>query len=414
MKRFFPVLIIAFLFSGTLSAQSVKLIKELENKHNALQKEITETEKLLLTTGESVSSQLNTLNALAGQIEARRRYISTITGDISAIDKELKKLNGELQHLQNNLLIKKKNYEASVQYLYKNKTIEERLLFLLSAENPGQIYRRLRYVREYADFQRSQGEEIIHKQKEIEKKTAELTQTRETKTSLLDKREQEKYKLEKEEQGKRNLLSNLQKKQKNLQAEITKKKREAGRLNTQIDKLVFEEMERVRKRAEIEARNSSISSKDKGQLNLDKTDRTISQLFAGQRGKLSMPITGTSMIISRYGEYGVPGLKNVKLDNKGIDIQSQPGAEACAIYDGKVAAIFSLNGLLNVLIRHGNYISVYCNLSTTTVAQGQNVKEKQTIGKIFSDPSDNRRTVLHFQLRVEKEKLNPELWLMQR
>ncbi len=101
----------------------------------------------------------------------------------------------------------------------------------------------------------------------------------------------------------------------------------------------------------------------------------------------------------------------IKLDNKGIDIQGKPGAQACAIFNGKVAAVFQLNGLFNILIRHGDYISVYCNLSSASVKSGDNVTTRQNLGQIFSDASDNGRTVLHFQLRREKEKLNPEPWL---
>lgn len=144
---------------------------------------------------------------------------------------------------------------------------------------------------------------------------------------------------------------------------------------------------------------------------MSKADRELSGSFVANRGKLPMPISGPYIITSRYGQYSVEGLRNVKLDNKGIDIQGKPGAQARAIFDGKVAAVFQLNGLFNVLIRHGNYISVYCNLSSASVKSGDTVSTKQSIGQIFSDGADNGRTVLHFQLRREKEKLNPEPWL---
>ena len=144
---------------------------------------------------------------------------------------------------------------------------------------------------------------------------------------------------------------------------------------------------------------------------MSKADRELSGNFAANRGKLPMPISGAYIITSHYGQYAVEGLRNVKLDNKGIDIQGKPGAQARAIFDGKVAAVFQLNGLFNVLIRHGNYISVYCNLSSASVKSGDMVKTKQSIGQVFSDGTDNGRTVLHFQLRREKEKLNPEPWL---
>jgi septal ring factor EnvC (AmiA/AmiB activator) len=124
-----------------------------------------------------------------------------------------------------------------------------------------------------------------------------------------------------------------------------------------------------------------------------------------------MPVTGAYIITSHYGQYDVDGLRNVKLDNKGIDIQAKPGAQARAVFTGKLAAVFQLNGLFNVLIRHGSYISVYCNLSSASVKAGDTVATKQTIGTIFSNKADDNRTVLHFQLRKEKEKLNPEPWL---
>jgi septal ring factor EnvC (AmiA/AmiB activator) len=282
-------------------------------------------------------------------------------------------------------------------------------MFIFSAKDLQQTYRRLRYVREYADFQRMQGEDIFRQQRRIKKKTAELIEAKKVQSFLLDARERERMKLEQEEQEKYDLVSNLQKQQKDLQNEIKRKKKEANQLNNQIDRLVAEEMEQARKRAETETPRSS--SKGNKKSNLTETDRTLSQKFASQRGKLPMPLTGTFIIVSRYGEYDVKGLKGVTLDNKGVDIQGQQGAYARSIFDGKVAAIFTLDGLFNILIRHGKYISVYCNLSTTNVKQGDDVKTEQAIGRIFSDPANNNRTVLHFQLRVEKDRLDPEPWL---
>ena len=237
-------------------------------------------------------------------------------------------------------------------------------------------------------------------------------------------------KLEEQEKEKRTLVTNLQKKQKGLQNEINKKRREANQLNARIDKLIAEEIERARKRAQEEARREAAArkkeeskegksvatettakSKPLEAYTMSKADRELSGNFAANRGKLPMPISGAYIITSRYGQYAVEGLRNVKLDNKGIDIQGKPGAQARAIFDGKVAAVFQLNGLFNVLIRHGNYISVYCNLSSASVKAGDMVKTKQSIGQVFSDGTDNGRTVLHFQLRREKEKLNPEPWL---
>ncbi len=434
MKRIFVGLTCILFLVIPLSAQSSRLIKELESKRGELQKQIADTESLLKNTKKDVGSQLNSLASLTGQIEERKRYILAINNDVEALQRELSVLERQLRTLQRDLQDKKKKYESSVQYLYRNKSIEEKLMFIFSAKSLGQTYRRLRYVREYATYQRLQGEEILKKQEQIKKKRAELLQVKTAKENLLKEREGEKQKLEDQEKQKREMVANLQKKQKGLQSEINKKRREANQLNARIDKLIAEEIERARKRAAEEARreaearkkseakegkststSSGTETKIKAEpleaYSMSKADRELSGNFVSNRGKLPMPISGPYIITSHYGQYAVEGLRNVKLDNKGIDIQGKPGAQARAIFDGKVAAVFQLNGLFNVLIRHGNYISVYCNLSSASVKSGDTVSTKQAIGQVFSDASDNGRTVLHFQLRKEKDKLNPEPWL---
>ncbi len=435
MKHFLCIFIGCFCLAMPLYAQSNKMIKELESKRGALQKQIAESETLLNTTKKDVGSQLNGLAALTGQIEERKRYILAINNDMETIDRELSKLERQLVRLENDLKDKKKKYEASVQYLYKNRSVQDKLLFILSAKTFSQTYRRLRYVREYADYQRLQGEEILKKQEQINQKKTELQQVKKAKTNLLKEREVEKEKLEAQEKEKKALVANLQKKQRGLQNELNKKRKEANQLNARIDRLIAEEIEKARKRAAEEARKEAVARKKAAEkeakdnpatassgtaaqkavpletYTMDKADRELSGSFVSNRGKLPMPITGPYIITSRYGQYSVEGLRNVKLDNKGIDIQGKPGAQARAIFNGKVAAVFQLNGLFNILIRHGNYISVYCNLASASVKTGDTVTTRQSLGQVFSDGADNGRTVLHFQLRKEKEKLNPEPWL---
>ena len=427
MKRFLCALAGCLCLLLPLMAQSNKLIKELESKRGALQKQIAESESLLQTTTKNVGSQLKGLAALTGQIEERKRYILAINSDMDAIDRELVSLERQLNQLQKELKDKKTKYAASVNYLYRNHTIQDKLLFIFSAQTLEQTYRRLRYVREYASYQRMQGEEILKKQKHINDKRAELTEARKAKENLLKERENEKTTLERQEKEQKALVDSLRKKQRSLQSEINKKRKEANQLNARIDRLIAEEIEKARKRAEEEARREAAARKKAEKTEspsatkpkakpleaytMNKADRELSGSFASNRGKLPVPVTGPYIITSHYGEYTVPGLRGVKLDNKGIDIQAKPGAQARAVFNGKVAAVFQLNGLFNILVRHGAYISVYCNLSTASVKADDTVKTGQTLGTIFSDGADGGRTVLHFQLRREKEKLNPEPWL---
>ena len=427
MKRLLALLFGCLCLSLPVFAQSNKLIRELESKRSTLQKQIAESETLLQATKKNVGSRLSGLASLTGQIEERKRYILTINHDLEAIDREVASLGRQIAALQRSLKDKRDKYAASVQYLYKNRSIEEKLMFIFSAKTLAQTYRRLRYVREYATFQRLQGEEILKKQQELDNKKAELLEVRAAKENLLEEREGETAKLEAQEKQQRSLVNSLRRQQRSLQNELDKKRREANRLNDRIDRLIAEEIEKARRRAEEEARREAAARKKQEAAaapgtaaakpapvetyTLDKADRALSGTFAENRGKLPVPITGPYLITSHFGQYTVEGLRNVKLDNKGIDIQGQPGAQARAIFGGKVAAVFQLNGLFNILVRHGAYISVYCNLSSASVKTGDTVTIRQPLGTVFSNPADGGRTVLHFQLRKEKQKLNPEPWL---
>jgi septal ring factor EnvC (AmiA/AmiB activator) len=405
-----------------LFGQSTPLIKELESKRIDLRQRINDSESLLRTAKKNVGSQLGGLASLTGQIEQRKRFILALNNDMERIDRQLAAQERLLNRLQRDLKDKKKKYAASVRYLYDNRSIEAKLLFILSARTLAQSYRRLRYVREYADYQRQQGEEVLAKQKEVDRQRTELQKTRRAKLELLSAREEEKTKLEAQEKEQRTLVTSLQKKQRSIQQELNRQRKEAAQLNDRIDRLIADEIEKSRRRATAEARKeakkpakpSTSKSTKEGTVDaytLTKADRTLSSDFASNRGKLPMPITGPYIITGHYGVRTVEGLRAVRLDSKGIDIQGRPGAQARAIFGGRVTAVFRLNGLFNILIRHGSYISVYCNLSTTSVKQGDDVTTKQVLGTIFSDRTDNGRTVLHFQLRREQEKFNPEPWL---
>ena len=425
-------LLAACLCIGFLSAQTNKTIRELESRRGALQRQISESEKLLQTTRKDVGSQLQGLATLTGQMEERKRYILALNNDLETIDRELSALDRRTKALQRDLKEKREEYAASVRYQQAHSSIQEKLLFIFSAETLAQTYRRLRYVREFAAYLQRQGEEIIRQQKEVDRQRAELLQLREAKGKLLKEREAEMEKLQAQEKEKTALVDHLRRRQSDLQRELKKQRREAQQLNDRIDRLIAEEIEKARRQAEAEAKRKAREEAERRKraeakasatatpapaekaapleaYHLDKADRQLSGSFASNRGKLPAPITGPYLIVSHYGRYNV--LRNVQLDNKGIDLQGRPGARAQAVFDGKVAAVFQLNGLFNVLVRHGSYISVYCNLSRATVKAGDLVKTRQPLGEVFSDPAKGGRTVLHFQLRMETQKLDPERWI---
>ena len=431
MSRLLFVIGILGLFCMPSMAQSTHKIRELEKQHAELQKQISQSESLLQSTKKDVKSQLSNLTLLSGQIDERKKYIATIENDVNVIQREVDRLQVELNTLKKELADKKDNYEQSVKYLYHNRSIQEKLMFIFSADNLNQMYRRMRYVRQYADYQRMQGLEVERKQRQVRDKQKVLVASREAKRKLLEAGQAEKVKLEAQEKERKGLLASLQKKQRTIQGEINQKRRSADKLNAQIDKLIAIEIEKARKRAEEEARrkataengrnkkegtNSKAPAKGQnmpsskmGEFKIDSEDRRLSSVFEQNKGKLPIPITGAYMIVGHYGQYQVDGLRNVRLDNKGVDIRGKQGAQARAIFNGEVSAIFQYNGLSNVLIRHGSYISVYCNLQSVLVHKGSKVNTRDVIGQVHTDKEGN--TILHFQLRKETAKLNPEIWL---
>lgn len=447
MKRIVGLLVVLGVGLMPLRAQTTRAIRQLEQQRNELKEQIAASETLLQSTKKDVKSQLADLALITGQIDERQKYLNTIESDVQTIQQEVDRLQVELLHLETELADKKAKYERSVKYMYRNKSIQEKLMFIFSADNLTQMYRRMRYVREYADFQRLQGIQVQRKQQQVTAKQRTLVASRKAKEELLAQGEVEKQKLQEQEQQRKTLVASLQKKQRSLQSELNKQRKSANKLNAQIDRLIEIEIEKARKREEERkaaearrlaeekrlaearaaearrkeaARTETSGSKEEDAVitpatpkmdayKVDSDDRTLVSSFEKNRGALPVPITGPYVIVGHYGQYDVPGLRNVRLDNKGIDIKGQAGANARAIFDGEVSAIFQYNGLTNVLVRHGNYISVYCNLQSVQVQKGSKIHTWDIIGKIHTNAEGN--TILHFQLRKETAKLNPEVWI---
>lgn len=414
--------------------QSTSKIRQLEKERNELHKRINESESLLQSAGKDVKSQLDNLALISGQIEERRKYLTAVQRDVNSIQQEINRLENELKQLGGELKTKQDRYEESLRYLHRNSSIQEKLMFVFSADNLSQMYRRLRYVRQYAEFQRRKGEEIKSKQEEIKDKKKVTEETYAAKVELLRHQEQEKKKLEAQEAERKKLLASMQKKQIQIRGELDKQRKAANRLNAEIDRLIAIEIEAARKRAEEERRRKAeeerrrkaqVNSSGKGQqdsevekkrsaepmerFNMNEDDRKLAGTFEKNKGRLPVPVTGPYVVVGHYGQYQVEGLRNVRLDNKGIDIKAREGAMARTVFDGEVTAVFQYNGLANVLVRHGSYISVYCNLQSVIVKQGSVLKARDVLGQIHTDADGN--TVLHFQLRKETVKLNPELWI---
>lgn len=404
---------------GQKSAQ----VRQLEEQRKKALAEIEMTNQLLKETTQTAQNSLNRLNLLSQQILSRKKVISLLNQEVSEIDNQIATTRREINKLEKELGEKRTNYGKSAQSLYKRRNSQDKLLFILSADNFAQSMRRMRYLREYSDWQKHQATEIINKQTEINLKQRELEKTRTEKNALLGTREQENQKLQTEQSNQKVEVQQLNKKQNQLKDELRKKQQQANALNRQIEKQIAEEIARAE--TETKAR-TKVGGKEsvqepieeervadtKGGYAMTKAEKKLSDDFASNRGRLPFPVSGRYTIVGTFGEQQHSELKYVRTNNSGIDIQTTPGGDARAVFNGEVTRVFIVPGYNNsVIVRHGNYLTVYSNLSQVYVKVGDKVSTRQAIGKIFTDTEAGNATILHFQLWKEKTKLNPTSWL---
>ena len=424
MKLKFFVISLFVIF--TLNAQNSKLIN-LQSQRETSLKEIEVTNKMLSQTSNSRKNALSRLSLLAQQIMSRKKVISTLNQEIEVLNQSIKQIEREIKSLEKELDSKKKSYAESVRQVYYHKSSQDRLLFILSGEDFAQSYRRMRYLKEYSDWQKQQGKEITSKQDELKKQNQKLVDSKKDKLVLMSQKEKEENNLKREESTQQSTVKTLTAKEKDLQKELNKKRQQANELNRQIERAIAEEIQRANAEAE-KARKANAEAEKSQKTNqirdvrkaetaggyaMTKEEQQLSSDFSANRGKLPYPLKGSYRITSRFGEQQHQNLKHVKTNNNGIDIQTTPNNDAKAVFGGVVSRIFVVPGFNNsVIIRHGNYLTVYANLSDVYVKTNDKVKTGQSIGKIFTDKEDGNITSLHFELWKERTKLNPMSWLI--
>ena len=343
MRYFWFVIFV--LSVGSVSAQNSARVRELEKQRKAALAEIEMTSQLLDETRQTARNSLNRLNLLSKQILSRKQVISLLNQEIGEIDKQIAASRRNISQLERELENKRQNYGKSVQSIYKRRSSQDKLLFILSADNFAQSLRRMRYLREYADWQKKQASEIIGKQKEIAGKQKELEKTRAEKNALLGAREDESRKLQTEESSQKEEVQQLNQKQKQLQADLKKKKQQADALNRQIEKQIAEEIARAeaeakaaRERAARAERNRLAREKaaasgkkvpetkpeadpvreervadTKGGYAMTKAEKRLSDDFASNKGRLPYPVSGRHTIVATFGEQQHQELKYVRM-----------------------------------------------------------------------------------------------------
>ena len=457
--------------SQTTTKKQAKPLSEREKmqaSQKQLRQDIENKKKQNVELDRKVKQQMQDVEELSVEIDDKKRLIDTIKTDIASLDSTLVLLNAQMDTLQRELKGFQERYANSVRYLYRNRKSYNKAMFVFSADNVNQMYRRSRFMKEYATYQKVQGETVKQKQAQVSAKQHEIESNRHEKRDLLQKGQREQQNLEQKQAQQKQLVEQLQKEQRTVQALIKKEQQQEAELNAKIEKLIAEEIAREQARIEAEKKRKAeeLARKErerkererklaeakakeeaaKAQARAAKTDREKAEAnrsvknaeaarktaerdvaatqkeikeysansdrakrltgsFASNKGKLPMPITGPYKVIRGFGSNVVEGLGNVHLSSKGLYLKGQAGAMARCVFDGEVSKVYSTGSSYIVMVRHGKYISVYCDLASVSVSAGQKVTTNQTLGKL--GPSN----VMQFQLRNWTELLNPRPWL---
>ena len=470
-------------------------VNSLKTEQQRVRKQIEEQQRKLKANERDVKNRLQNLLIINNEIADKRKSIDTIRHDINRLDGNIHTLEVQMVTLNKELEERKQRFIKSMKYMHRNRNLQSRLMFVFSARNLSQMYRRLRFVREYAAYQQNQAEAVKSMKDQVTEAHSELTDTKRQKSDLLVRGERERRSLEGQQEEQQKMVSSLQKQQKTIQGIIEKQKKRDAELNAQIDRLIAQEIARAKARAEAEAKRKAAEAEAKRKAEelarkqaaaeaarkenerriaeakareekakaearaaarknaeekaaaeraaaeaerarlaaerkaaadakahekevaearkseaavytVSSEDRMLSGNFESNRGRLPMPIAGGYRIVNHFGTNHVTDVKgHVTLDKKGIDIKGQPGAAVRCVFDGEVSAVFSYAGTTVVIVRHGSYLSVYCDLASVNVSRGQKVSTRQTLGRVGAEG------LMQFQLRKGSAKLNPEGWL---
>lgn len=424
--KFILFLVIVMLCMSNGYAQNRK---ELENKRKQNQKEIEYTNALIKKTRLEKKNSMNQLLVLNKKISVREELLNNMQSEIQYLDNRIRILLAKLDSLENDLKKIKKVYAQMIVFAYKTRSTYDKLIFVLSADNFNKSYRRLRYLQYYGEYRQKQMEQIITTKTEMKNVLEQLKEKKNQKELLKTETEKEKLALSRDKEEQMQVLNSLKKQESELLKKLNKQKKADKQLQESIRALIAEEMKRAREEAERKAKESAakkakenvdkknISKKSNTENNtltkeimLTPEEQLVNDKFEANKGRLPWP-TERGVILSTYGEHEHPVLKGVKVRNDGIYISTLPGAKVRAVFDGEVSKVLAIPGKNKiVIIKHGNFFTVYANLSNVIVQPGQKIKIKQIIGTASTDP-DEDKTYVELQIWNGNIKMNPELWI---
>lgn len=472
MRKLLLFLCAAFImWSPVMEAQN-KSMKNIKQQKQKTQKEIKETTRKIKQNTTQTKRSLNQLNLITAEIKEQDKTITYLTIQLDSIEKIVVVLNDSIDKQEKRLDKLKKNYSNAIKKMQSHSSSFDDLIFIFSADSFRQAYRRMRYLQQFSRWREKQASDIKEAQSKLVAQRQQLKSLSNAKAGALASVNSAQKKLEAQKIQQAGVVNTLKKEGSQLKILLSEKEKKSRALDRELDRLIAEEERKAAERARIaeekrlaeerrqaeerriaeekrkieeerlaqqekkddnkkqtkEKTKKTVESKHvkteepaktgpsspirQGEYHMNEAERSLSGSFESNKGRLPFPVSGKYRIVKQFGRHRHPELQYIQTDNGGIDIETEPGTSAKAVFDGVVSAVFPQDGFNTVvMVRHGNYLTIYVNLSDIYIRSGQSIKANQPIGKIFSDPEDDNRTILHFEIRKEKVKLNPEDWL---
>ena len=397
MKLFTKILLLLLLCNNLMAQEKARL----QERKKLLLEEIQFSNKVLEQTKKEKDVSFHQLKTLKQKIAVRTQLIRTIQKEVGYINQEIELNQNETLRLELEIDSLKINYAYLIQQAYKSRKHFNRILFLFSSRDFQQAFKRASYMRQISQYRLSQADIISAKQAELKNSIMMLKKQKSIKQNLIENKQVE-YELYNKEQTQEAIsLAALSEKEKELKKGLEDKKTQRKKIQKEIERIIADELKK--------ATNTSAT------IGFASTPEAIklSNSFSTNKGGLPWPVS-KGLIISKFGKQKHPVLAGVNIENNGIEIATEPQAACRSIFNGKISSILTMpNGTKVVMIRHGEYISVYSNLGEVFIEKGQEVGTKENIGIVYTSKQEGS-TVIDFQLWKSSQKLNPHLWLMKK
>jgi septal ring factor EnvC (AmiA/AmiB activator) len=409
MKRIASLFLLFYILilSFEVDAQSTKSREQLEKDKLAIQARLKEFDAILKQTSATKKTSIGELNAITSQFKSQNRLVNTLDREVSLLSNEILDIENKIAGLEKQL-IELKEYSRMIYNSSKLNRGLSIVAFVFSSSNFNQLYMRLKYLKQYTESRKKQAEQIEKLSTELANQRIQLDERKVEKEQVLVEEKTEKQKLEamrKEQQG---LVNTLSKKERDIQRQITATKKQQEQLNRMIKAAIEAEI----RAAETAAKKENSTSTKKAGTSMPMTPEAaaLSSSFAGNKGKLPWPVE-QGIVSQGYGTYPHPSLKGIMLDNDGIDIRTQPNASVRAVFDGVVTKITTIPGYGNtIIIKHGEYFTMYSRLKSISVSNGQTVKAKSVIGQVATNAEGEAE--VHFQTWKGLQIMDPATWII--